>query len=158
MTTKKQTPKVVPYLVEKQPNGDRLVYVHCPYCQTKHRHGWPRGAHLCREGNPSWVSKGCVIDRHASNFRALEAAVRTRGQHSGIVQPATNRLPVSVPRGGRYLDSLGRVPDDREVHADLEQPDRRFWEPRSWEGSLPRHAHAMGCVASGANLGPAMRG
>ena len=51
MTTKKQTPKVVPYLVEKQPNGDRLVYVHCPYCQKKHRHGWPRQAGQAAPGH-----------------------------------------------------------------------------------------------------------
>ena len=51
MTTKKQPPKVVPYLVEKQPNGDRLVYVHCPYCQKKHRHGWPRQAGQAAPGH-----------------------------------------------------------------------------------------------------------
>ena len=44
MTTKKQTPKVVPHQVEILPNGDRLVYVYCPYCHEAHRHGWPREA------------------------------------------------------------------------------------------------------------------
>ena len=44
MTTKKQTPKVVPHQVEILPNGDRLVYVYCPYCHEAHRHGWPQEA------------------------------------------------------------------------------------------------------------------
>ena len=44
MITKKQTPKVVPHQVEILPNGDRLVYVYCPYCHEAHRHGWPQQA------------------------------------------------------------------------------------------------------------------